>query len=266
MFINHNSFATFLGMGLVLGLSLLLSSGPFGKPGPFGSANVWLMAGLTCIFAALLATQSRMGIAATFIGALVPLTSGAYGKRNHIALMVMLFAIVLIAFGQGILERAVLISSSLTTRIELYAQVSEMIKARPLVGFGADTFPWAYELFHTPPVTAGFVWNKAHSTYLAFWVEYGVIFGTTPIVAGLYTAWVLIRKLRENKGPFACAALSVLILGAAHSTVDFSLEIQANTFLFLALIALGLAPKHRSTGRRRSGPSWQGLSASKAKP
>lgn len=35
-------------------------------------------------------------------------------------------------------------------------------------------------------------------------------------------------------------ALSVMVVGALHSLVDFSLEVQANTFVFLSLVAVGL--------------------------
>ena len=36
-------------------------------------------------------------------------------------------------------------------------------------------------------------------------------------------------------------ALAVLIVGAVHSLVDFSLEIEADMLLYLALIAIGVA-------------------------
>lgn len=248
-FINHNSFATFLGMGLVLGLSLLLNGETSGnKPASKRQKNLHLplLIGTACIFAALLATQSRMGIAASCLAASLPLICSARRQFSATALTFSVGVILLLALGQGVLERSVLLSSSLATRAELYAQVVDMIKARPLIGFGADTFPWAFQLFHKPPVTAGFVWYSAHSTYLTFWVEYGVIIGSLPLLAGVLIAVKLARKLKPCQEYFACAGLSAITLCAIHSTVDFSLEMQANTFVFLALIALGLAPKRNS--------------------
>jgi O-antigen ligase len=72
------------------------------------------------------------------------------------------------------------------TRLQLYQQVFTMIKARPLTGFGFDSFPPAFEMFHKTPVTAGFVWDKAHSTYLTLWAEAGLLFGSfAPLAGGL---------------------------------------------------------------------------------
>jgi hypothetical protein len=41
------------------------------------------------------------------------------------------------------------------------------------------------------------------------------------------------------------AALGALVLGALHSTMDFSLEMPANMFLFLAILGLGVAHRRR---------------------
>tara|TARA_B110000908_G_C10058388_1_gene359443 strand:- start:546 stop:776 length:231 start_codon:yes stop_codon:yes gene_type:complete len=52
-----------------------------------------------------------------------------------------------------------------------------------------------------------------------------------------------LKALRNSNRDYALSisALAVIIVAGIHSLVDFSLEIQANVFLFLAILALGLA-------------------------
>ena len=125
-----------------------------------------------------------------------------------------------------------------------------MIKTHPLTGFGFDSFPLAFEMFHQPPVTAGFVWDKAHSTYLTVWTEAGLLFGSLPPLAG---ALALVALWSIARAPMRILRWRVSgrwsLCGLQHSTVDFSLEIQANMFVLLAIVALGLGGK-----RKREGP------------
>lgn len=125
-----------------------------------------------------------------------------------------------------------------------------MIKTQPLAGFGFDSFPLAFEMFHRTPVTAGFVWDRAHSTYLTLWTEAGLLFGSLPPLAGILALVALWRIARaRTEAHLALAGIGTLVLNGVHSTVDFSLEIQANMFVLLALVALGLGGK-----RNREGP------------
>jgi O-antigen ligase len=107
-------------------------------------------------------------------------------------------------------------------------------------------------MFHAPPVTANFVWQHAHSTYLTSWAEAGVVFGSLPMVAGALAMAALWRKAHAPLPgrSMALAGLGALLLVAIHSLVDFSLEIQANMFMLLALVALGLGNDHRLKGRK----------------
>ena len=243
-FISRNSFATQLGMGMVLGLALVI------RPKRIGRRNSlpWLerVALILCLFVllvALISTESRMGIVASLIGLLVVLICS---RPVHIAnLLIGGLAAVMaaLAFAPGLAARFSQIPEAATTRLELYRQVLEMVRTRPLLGFGNDSFPLAFQMFHAPPVSAGFVWDKAHSTYLTLWSEMGVILGSLPIIAGGIAAHALWRNIRKRRHaqPLAVAALGALTVSALHSLFDFSLEIQANMFALLTLVALGLA-------------------------
>jgi O-antigen ligase len=125
----------------------------------------------------------------------------------------------------------------------LYTQVLEMIAARPWLGYGAGAFEVAYPLFHQLPVSADFVWDKAHSTYLGLWSELGLIAGSIPLIVFAMIAWLALRLSLKRRADWAApaVALGVIVAGGVHSLVDFSLEIEANMFLLLALLAIGIA-------------------------
>ena len=258
-FINPNSYATYLGFGLITGLSLLLRRlrqlrGPHAKNGFTGLADIKLVAlGLatTLILLTLLATNSRMGVASALIAAgffmlLTLHKSPQIAPRASIAAALGLMLLIALAFtlyGSLLLERLGSLEQDADMRLALYRQVWDMVMARPLAGWGADSFPVAFQGFHRLPVSPDLVWNKAHNTYLANWTEMGLVFGSLPLLAGilLFKALFFAMLGAGKKQVFLLAALSVLLQSALHSTVDFSLEIQANMYMFLAILALGTA-------------------------
>ncbi len=268
-FVNRNSYATFLGMGMVIGIAVVMNQARHGVARPrrrmirfdenslIGLAG-WL--GIAVIATALMATQSRMGIAASLAGCMVVYYAMSVKIRGApwetfirvMLLAVILTAILLAAFGQGAIERSLFLSEAIDTRADLYAQVAGMIAERPFFGYGLDTFPIAYEIFHDAPVSSGVIWPHAHNTYLALWVEMGVVAGSLPMLALLIATMRLVRSVRRRASAFAMpvAALGILALGSLHSLVDFSLEIQANVFLFLAILALGLGQLRRKAEER----------------
>ena len=258
-FINPNSYATYLGFGLITGLSLLLRRlrqlrGPHAKNGFTGLADIKLVAlGLatTLILLTLLATNSRMGVASALIAAgffmlLTLHKSSQIAPRASIASALGLMLLIALAFtlyGALLLERLGSLEQDADMRLALYRQVWDMVMARPLAGWGADSFPVAFQGFHRLPVSPDLVWNKAHNTYLANWAEMGLVFGSLPLLAGILLFKALFSAMlgAGKKQVFLLAALSVLLQSALHSTVDFSLEIQANMYMFLAILALGTA-------------------------
>ena len=248
---NRNAFAMFLGMGVVLGLA---QCGRFGsQKGNFTSRLLPLIAmwlALAIILTALIATQSRMGIAATACACLLALPTASPNRAKHLLAIAGLGIVLTAYFGQGLGERFSDLQTAFSTRMALYAQVWKMIGARPFSGHGLDSFPIAFEQFHAAPVTAGLVWDKAHSVYLTLWAEMGLIIGSIPIVLGILAAAVLRKKTRfigENYH-LASAALAALVLVGLHSVFDFGLEIEANMFLFLALIAMGTGTIDKTKG------------------
>lgn len=98
-------------------------------------------------------------------------------------------------------------------------------------------------LFHQWPVSPDMVWDKAHSTYLALWAELGVVAGSLPLLLVAIFTLQALRLYTTRSADWAAPAIavSVVAVAAIHSLVDFSLEIEANAFLFLAILALAIA-------------------------
>jgi O-antigen ligase len=283
-FINRNSFATFLGMGAVLGLALIIERMRSPRMRQSLGARLISRDGLTdmllwtclaLVMLALLGTHSRMGLAATLAGMLIvilvsppaekPSRRGVQLRWDLIGLGALL--VLGLIFSTGVIERSLFAAVDLQTRLELYRQTLAMIAQRPLTGFGVDAFAPAFELHHQAPLSSSVTWEYAHSTYLTLWSEAGLIFGSLPLVAGALVLLHLGRLLYRRRYDVALpvAALASVALAAIHSTVDFSLEMQGNVLLLLAIVALGISrrapsgpPVADNQGTRPSGAETQG--------
>ena len=256
-FVNRNSFATFVGFGAILALVqgcavLVRQSQRHAHDGHivnFRSSIVLFALAYGFLLVVLVATQSRMGLFATLAGsALVILVTMLTIGRLGFALVAVpvglaLLAAALYLVGGGLFERIANLEFSAEVRTNLYAQVLELIAMRPWTGFGGGTFELAFPLVHQLPVSPDVTWNKAHNTYLTLWSELGLVAGSLPILAVGYLAFRMLRSLIRREGSWSAqtAGLGVIALGAVHSLVDFSLEIPANTLLFLAIVAAGTA-------------------------
>lgn len=260
-FVNRNSFATFLAFGTILALVQILDflfrsqeeRAHGGSRLPVMRALIYSVA-LIIIFSALLATQSRMGFTVAAAGGSFAILVGVARSRRG-ALPAILLALLLIGggttfliYGGGLLERFDTLDVSGEQRLELYKQVIQLIALRPWTGFGGGAFELAFPLVQEPPVSPGLVWDKAHNTYLTLWSELGLLFGSIPIVIIVLIGTRLMFALFARRGSWRAQvlALGVILVGGLHSLVDFSLEIQANTVLFLALLAIGWAASPKS--------------------
>lgn len=258
-FVNRNSFATFLGFGAIIALAQVgrrivnqLERHPHDGVvgGNVGSIVLYAIV-YALLISVIVATQSRMGIAASLVGSLVVAIVVATRTLRSRRVLLLLFGIGALAaalggfflFGEALFDRMFDIESSSVVRSDLYAQVLQLIAQRPLTGFGGGSFELAFPLVHHQPVSSAFTWDKAHNTYLTLWAELGLVFGLLPILLAGFVAVRLIGSLRSKPTTWMAQtiALGILIQVGMHSLVDFSLEIQANTFMFVAVLAAGLS-------------------------
>ncbi len=259
-FVNRNSLASFLGFGLILGIGILAERARRGsirqtRKGPWllrlGPGDFAVLSGMVFLFLGLVATQSRLGLAASTLGAVLTLilvrwNAGATPGRVLAEMVVQLgLVVVIVAFvaaGGGVAERLLFLEGEWADRLAIYQQTLKMIALRPWTGFGMDAFGAAFEAFRGPPLLAPVTFDLAHNSYLMLWSEFGLVFGSVPIIALLVVCGVLVRRLRDDSGfsGMAAAGLGALMLGAVHSLGDFSLEIPANVYLLMLILGLAL--------------------------
>lgn len=256
-FINRNSFATFLAMGLVVGVSLMLEkhgeaqlrhSRKLNMFNAYSLRDFARIMTLVPIVLALLATQSRAGYFVSLVGVLVCIAlMGHYvspHKKRAYAIIsaACVAAAILGVIFTGILDRAIVTENSADFRLGVYQHIIPMIMEHPFLGHGTDTFWSSFERGHSLELSSNRYWDLAHSSYLMLWFEYGLIFGSLPMIAlgaiVFRTVHVMRRRPAQQRGPIAALAVTVVV--SLHAFVDFSLEIQANIFLFLAILAIGL--------------------------
>ncbi|QPH55839.1 O-antigen ligase family protein [Pontivivens ytuae] len=264
-FVNRNSFATFLAMGFVAGVGLSLErllGGGGGKRPDLLSAEMlrsYLVALATVLLlAALFATNSRMGVFAGLAGGTVTvglfaLTRPQVSRKAVVVAALgglLALAMLLRLYGGGVVERMDNVDESADIRLALYEQILGLIAARPWTGWGGDTFELAFRAFRDVPVSLDKNWERAHSTYLAHWSETGLIFGSIPLLLVALALYGCIKALRRDEVKVLPAiGIGVIVTGALHSIVDFSLEMQANAWLFIAFLGIALARRPR---RRRT--------------
>ena len=265
-FVNRNSFATFLAMGLSIGVSLLpgIVWSPLARNQSRADAVfrvAFYGAGLFVIVLAMLATESRMGLFAGAMGGFVVtllvlrwLPRALIFIPAAIAVALTLSVVAIWVFGQGLLERVLDLGGATTGRLDLYQQVLVMIAQRPWLGYGGGAFELTYPSFFGPPLTLTLLYNKAHSTYLTLISELGLVGALLPILIFVLLLLRLVWKqltVSEFNSP-RLAAIGAIVVSAIHSTVDFSLEIQANAYLLVVLVGIGLASSLNVVSKRVS--------------
>jgi len=258
-FVNRNSYATYLAFGLAIGVALAIGQleqvESRRKRHRRVAALALIGAGLFVIGAALIATQSRMGFVAGLVGALSVTLLALAGRRLGTGIWLGVLAVLLLGTigmlalnGGGLLERVGSLETAGDVRGDLYRQVWQMILSSPLVGYGGGTFEGTFPLFHQLPVSPDVVWNKAHSTYFALWAEFGFLFGSLPLLMVLAA---VVRLLAARPSGPRLAAIGVIVVAAVHSSVDFSLEIEAVAFAFVAIVFLAIGAGIGAAEQRR---------------
>lgn len=255
-FVNRNSYATFLAFGVCIAATRLMQALvrhtnayrwdtrlPHSR-----STMVGYLVAFVLITSVVIATQSRMGLFVAIAGTLTVVVANAARivRTPATAIFAFLASVggvgsAFFLYGAGVFERIGGVERSAELRSELYRQVLELIAMRPWTGFGGGTFELAFPLVHKLPLSADLVWDKAHNTYLTLWSELGLVVGSVPIVMFALFGFRLIIGVLRSRGDSThqITALSIMVVGALHSLVDFSLEIQAITFMFLVAVAVG---------------------------
>ena len=230
-FVNPNSLSTLLVVALLCWMQQ--SSGPVLdhlRSGRFIAVTGPLLLGLLLVVA-LVMTQSRLGmfVGLCACGLLVLVELGRRMTRYqllHLATLLVVLALAVVAL-QAVawVNRVGDIHGSLLSRLSIYEQGAQLWLKGIAFGVGAGTFEVVLPVVNTDPVLAEKLWTKAHSTYLALYIEQG-IFG---LIAHLYAfaavVLILLGEWWRRRSSAAGLGLVIVFAIGAHSVFDFSMEI-----------------------------------------
>jgi len=100
------------------------------------------------------------------------------------------------------------------------------------------------------------LYDLAHNDYVEFLSERGIV-GTSPLLLSvIITFLVALTALYKRRNPLmrgcAFACLMSMLAMAIHASVDFNLQILANSATFMVVLALGWIGMFYKGRRRRS--------------
>jgi len=278
-FINHNSFATYAGLGLIAIVGLILRVYRRELAGrevgwrlqlasfieAIGSKAAAPVAGAFVILVALLLTGSRGGVSATFLGLLTlsMLTHQRDQNRVRTSLGILIVGILLtatalFAFGDAfvgsIAERGIFDED----RISVYRLTMRSVVDSPLLGRGYGTFVDVFPLYRDRSISVQGTWGQAHDTYLEIFQGLGLAFGVMLVACVLLLVVRCLKAAirRQAHVTVPSVAVGAAVLVGTHALVDFSLQIQAVTLTFMALVGAGVAQSsnaHVVQADRRTG-------------
>ena len=260
-YINRNHYAGLLEMLFPLSLALAfyelwkLHTKKRTEESNFHRIAIWLSIAVV-LFAGLVYSRSRMGIAAASISVLVMLTlawtSKAYGRTALVvcaAFLVLSIGIIAWIGAASVVERFQDAGQEYAaedhTRVSIWRGTLRLIGEHPWFGTGFGTFPIAYTVVQTTFLDK-FV-NHAHNDYLELASDLGIpaAFGiTAPIV------WILVRTARAFRDTgrnmdkfFALGCVGSIVAILLHSLSDFNLYIPANALVFASILGLAMSLK-----------------------
>jgi hypothetical protein len=258
-FINHNTAATFVGVGTILWFCFAFSSVQSAR---FSSIRLLLLirsneqlafriiarsvGALLCFFALLL-TRSRGGLICSCLGLLVAIILMVANKQKprvwHIAVSggIALAATVALLSQMGRIGSQGLFDEA---RWTVYGYCVEAIRQRPLLGAGAGTFADLFPSLRGDNFYSWGVWDYAHSTILEIAVEMGLPMAALASIAALASVFILARAAFKSEGrnrSSLAAITGIATLSYLHSIIDFSLQIPGYLIVFGILLGCGLA-------------------------
>jgi O-antigen ligase len=264
-FVNQNHYVTFAGIGLIAGVARILQlyRRQLERGGGLWRSKIATLISTTggkaavplactmVIAPSLLLTGSRGGIIATALGLLVLFglnvrTTAGDSRRND-ALLILVGAFVVASLFIGFSDTVVgrLTSQGVYDggRPAAWMSTLRSIFAAPLLGFGYGTFSAVFPMFRDDSLSVFSLWDKAHNTYLEIFQGLGLLFGAMLIACVVILVLDCVKGARTRKrgATIPAIAASVSFLVGAHALVDFSLQIQAVTLTYMAVLGVGVA-------------------------
>jgi O-antigen ligase len=283
-FVNPNNAAAYLGIMLLVGLAqavrfLRLPAKPLRKAfleilDQLSVSILWK--GGVFAFAILLSlagvfmTASRGGILVTLLSAalfsfVIILKMKLHRHLRTLtlfavpALIFMVLVWSFVNFGQTTMNKLQMQGLDANSRFDIMAAVLPMIGDHPLLGVGLGNFPSVFQQYRPENVSSDGIIDKAHNSYLEFAAEMGLpVFALLLVVLG-WVGMILVNGVRGREERYVVPTLgiSVWVLVALYSLIDFPLQIPAIAALVVALVTICAS----QTDRRFSEPASKSTSS-----
>jgi hypothetical protein len=202
-----------------------------------------------CLLATFM-TGSRAGVSVSLLGFVVAVVGFFYrdlvGRRGvfiavgagcGLALLTLYFLagnVVARFFKDGLIDH---------TRLSLYRSTLRMIADRPWFGTGLGTFASAFPAHRSDDISMYGIYDRAHSALLELAAEGGLPLASIVVIGWMIAFGVLAHGVRTRRRDriIPAAALSVGLLAALHSLIDFSLQIPGCAIAVFGLLGAGIA-------------------------
>jgi hypothetical protein len=257
--VNRNHFAGFIAMLLPLCLGLILSCNWWREEVHWrkrllserAHRHVLLLVGLAIMALALLLSRSRGGIAAALVGFWVFLLVQRSGPRRRWPAIggTLGFLTLLVAFygsqiGFGPLVERFLAIDVRASRLDIWQDCLVIIAHHPF-GIGPMSLPSVFKIYDASAQLVDRSVHQAHNDILQILVDTGWV-GFTALVGGhvyfMARSFRRLGRMDADRYPqrffLAAGALSGLSALTFHSFLDFSLQIPANAFIGVTLLAV----------------------------
>lgn len=263
-FINRNSYATYAGIGLLCVTALLARR--VLRIAAMGHLTIeklrillrdlaerdWLLIILWGVIAtALILTESRGGFVSTCVGILAFIIITGFSTGISVRARVGLVAVLLAAgavfysvSGDTLSQRLSGTSAeSSQWRAELYSLTADALADASVVGMGYGSFEEIFHLYRGDEFEFHIRSVRAHNTYLENAMELGVpAAGALFLSIGILAVICALGVGRRHRGTiYPAVGFAATVLVAAHSLVDFSLQIPAVAVTYAMLMGLACA-------------------------
>lgn len=252
-FVNSNTAADYFTAGAIAWLAVLVRRQAQQRRGSSRNTNdAWrwrvrrgdakvIAAGLCCVLAVIL-TRSRLGVA---LGGLALVGTYLVLDRRPGGFLRRLVAIAIVAIGllqlvgASLFARFDFLGFSDGGRLETYRNTLRMILDHPWFGVGLGSFGAAYPAYRGDG-GLWWIWDAAHSTPLELAAEMGLPLAGLMMLCWLVLLIALARRFVVSQETLTAIAFPVVLVGAAHSLVDFSLQTAGYAIPALALAGAAL--------------------------
>lgn len=255
-FINRNHFGAFVSLSLAGALALQLKSIGEHQHLRFTRMLVsqilsFRMLYLTALLVSLMAivlSQSRGAFLALLTAALICLPMlgkkvlPASYQRRILAIGSIFTLLLLVYFGQDLLDRFTSDTISIGERSVQWSVTWSAIKEELLLGYGGNSYATVFQTVREYSDVRQLVYDQSHNDYLHIWLEQGLL--------GLIL-WLMIIVVTLRQALHACwhtrsllvrstslASIVVIVAALLQSFVDFNLQIINIRYYFFVIMAL----------------------------